>query len=283
MLKIKVSSDSTCDLSKEILDKFDIAIVPLGIVSEGNMYKDGVDITTEDIFRLTEKTGKLCSTSAANAYDYGERFRKSLETADELVHICIGSEFSVCYVNACKAAEEFGGRVAVVDSRNLSTGMGHVVYEAALMAEQGLSSSEIKERLDELTRRVEASFVIDQLEYLKKGGRCSAIKAFGASVLKLKPSIDVIDGKMTVGETYRGSFEKCLKRYARERLEGRDDIIWDRVFITYSTASREVIDAVTEVVKEYGHFKEIIETCAGGTVACHCGPNTLGVLFVRSK
>lgn len=281
MSKILVSSDSTCDLSREIVEKFDIRIVPLLIVSGSNSYKDSIDITTDEIFRLTEETGKLCSTSAVNVFDYTQYFSEFLKDCDELVHICISSDFSTCYSNACLAAREFDGRVVVIDSRNLSTGMGHIVYEAALMAQNGTSLHDIEAKLNELTGRVEASFVVDKLDYLKRGGRCSAVKAFGASVLQLKPSINVIDGKMTVGQTYRGTFEKCLRRYVKDKLYGRDDIVYDRVFITYSSAPDEIVDMVEELVREYADFKEILRTRAGGTVACHCGPNTLGVLFIR--
>ena len=283
MSKIIVSSDSTCDLSQELVERYGIKIVPLLVVSGSDSYKDGIDITPADVFRLTEETGKLCSTSAVNVYDYSRYFSDFLKDADELIHICISSDFSTCYNNACMAAEEFGGRVVVIDSRNLSTGQGHVVIEAALAVQRGEKLHDIEKMLNELTGRVEASFVVDKLDYLKQGGRCSAVKAFGAAVLQLKPSINVIDGKMTVGQTYRGTFEKCLRRYVKERLEGRDDIVYDRVFITYSSAPEGIPEMVEELVREYADFKEIIHTTAGCTVSCHCGPNTLGVLFIRSK
>ncbi len=283
MANIKISADSTCDLSKEILDRFNITIIPLTVVSGDKSFKDGIDITTDEIFRITEESGKLCSTAAVNVYDYTELFKNFLKDCDALIHVCISSDFSTCYQNACVAAKEFDGRVRVIDSRNLSTGMGHVVYEAALLAQGNDDLDTIEKKLIDLTSRVEASFVIDKLDYLKRGGRCSAVKAFGASVLMLKPSINVIDGKMTVGDTYRGSFEKCLKKYVRNRLEGRDDIEDDRIFITYSSASPETVAVVRKLVEEYGNFKEILETRAGCTVACHCGPNTLGILFVRKK
>ena len=283
MSKVIISADSTCDLSKEIVKELNLRIVPLLVVSGTDSYKDGIDISTEDVFRLTAETGKLCSTSAVNVYDYSQYFAEFLKDGDELVHICISSDFSTCFSNAKLAAEEFGGRVVVIDSRNLSTGMGHIVYEAALMAQKGMTAHEMEPVLKELTGRVEASFVIDSLDYLKQGGRCSAVKAFGASVLSLKPSINVENGKMTVGQTYRGSFEKCLRRYVKDRLEGRDDIVRDRIFITYSSAEPEIVDMVEGLVKEYYQFDNIIRTTAGCTVACHCGPNTLGILFIRAK
>ena len=284
MAKIRISADSTCDLSKDIIDKFDITIIPLSIIADGKSYKDGVEINSSDVFEITKKTGKLCSTSAVNVYDYSVKFKELLsDENDTLVHICISSDFSTCYRNACLAAEEFENRVRVIDSRNLSTGTGHIVYEAALMAENGYSLDEIESNMNELTSRVEASFVIDQLDYLKQGGRCNALQAFGASVLKLKPSISVIEGKMTVGETYRGSFEKCLKKYIKDKLDNRTDIVPDRCFITYSSAAPEIVSEIHKLVDSYCIFNEIIETTAGCTVSSHCGPNTLGILFIRKK
>lgn len=284
-MKIRVSADSTCDLSQDIVDRFNIVITPLVIIHGENSYKDGIDITSEDVFRMTDESGELCSTSAINTYDYSESFRKSLEGYDALVHITISSEMSACYRNACIAAkeEDLDGKVLVIDSRNLSTGMGHVVYEAALMAQKGVDLATMETELNELTGRVEASFVLDQLEYMKKGGRCSSVKAFGAAVLKLKPSIIVENGAMTVGETYCGSIEKCMKRYIKDKLDGRTDIEGDRVFITYSSTTPQLLSSVRKMLKEYNLFDEIIETHAGSTVTCHCGPMTMGILFKRKK
>lgn len=281
MTKVRICADSTCDLTQAILDEFSIATIPMNIVCDEKTYQDGIEITPTDVYRLVEEENKLCATVAINTFDYTEFFKGVLEDAEKLVYIPISSEISSCFQNANKAAEEFPGRVFIVDSRNLSSGTGHIVYQAALMAREGLDAEEIAKRLADIASRVEASFVVDTMEYLKRGGRCSALMAFGANMLKIKPCIEVKDGKMTVGTTYRGSIEKCLKRYVKDRLDGRDDIDYDRIFITHASCSKETVDAVFALVREYGDFKEIIETYASCTISCHCGPGTLGILFLR--
>ena len=201
-----------------------------------------------------------------------------------MIHINISADFSSCHQNACVAAEEFPGRVFVVDSRNLSTGHGHVVCEAVKMAEAGiLSPAEIAEVLRELADRVDASFVLDRLDYMVKGGRCSAVAALGANLLKLKPYIEVVDGKMRVGKKYRGSFEKCILEYVKDKLQGRDDLVLERIFITYTPVQEDLVEKVRAAVASYAPFEEIVETQAGCTISCHCGPGTLGILFIRSK
>lgn len=281
-MKIRISSDSTCDLSPEILTKFNIDLLPLSIHMGEKSYQDGVDIFPADIFRHVDAGGELCTTSAINIADYMTYFKNQLKLCDAVIHICIGSAFSSCYQNACIAASAFEN-VYVIDSKNLSSGHGHVVYEAALMEEQGKSPEVIVDALQNLTGRIEASFILDRLDYMRKGGRCSAVAALGANLLKLKPCIEVIDGKMQVVKKYRGSFEKCIAEYVSDRLSGREDLIWDRVFITHPAASSEAVEAAFSAIRKYGHFNHIIETQAGCTVSSHCGPNTLGILFIRSK
>ena len=199
---------------------------------------------------------------------------------DAVIHIDISEDFSASYQNACNAAQEFDN-VYVIDSRNLSSGHGHVVIEAAKMAEAGMEPAEICEKAKDLAERVEASFVVDRLDYLHKGGRCSAVAALGANMLQLKPCIEVKNGKMGVCKKYQGSFEKSLRKYVKDRLEGRDDIVLDRIFITHPAVAAKTVAMVREEVQKYADFKEIIETRAGCTISCHCGPNTLGILFIR--
>ncbi len=279
-MKIKVVADSTCDLSKELVEKYGIHIIPLHVINGDDVdYIDGVNITPKDIFEYVDRTGKVFHTAAINVEEFERVFKEQLEENDAVIHISISSDFSACYQNACIASEV--GNVYVVDARNLSTGTGLLVLAAAEMAAQGLEPAEIKAKLDEKAGKVEASFVIDTLKYLHKGGRCSALAALGANVLSLKPCIEVRDGKMGVGKKYRGSFEKVIKNYAKERLSGRDDIDYSRVFITDCMCSDEVRESVCEIVKELGQFEEILFTNAGCTVSNHCGPNTLGVLFCR--
>lgn len=279
-MSIKITADSTCDLTAELLERYDVELFPLSVILNDKSFKDGVDVFADDLYRHVETTGNLPTTSANSVGEYQDRFAVLSAQYDAVIHINISSEFSSCYQNACIAAEEFDN-VYIVDSRNLSTGHGHVVIEAVLAAQRGMSAPEIVDFLNDLTGRVEASFVLDQLAYMAKGGRCSAVTALGANLLKLKPCIEVKDGKMGVVKKYRGSFAKVLLEYVKDRLDSRQDVIYDRIFITYSSEMPEVVDAVRAAVKQYGSFAEIIETRAGCTVCSHCGPNTLGILFIR--
>jgi DegV family protein with EDD domain len=279
---VKILADSTCDLSPEILTKMDITLMPIIITVDEKAYRDGVDITSQDIFRYVEIEGKSCKTAAINSYEYAEFFKKFAGNYEAVIHINISSGFSSCHANAQIAASEFKN-VYVVDSKNLSTGSGHVVYEAAEMAQAGMKAEDICAALEELTDRVEASFVIDRLDYLHKGGRCSGLEALGARFLKIKPCIEVVNGRMKVGKKYKGNFERCLELYIKDRLVGRDDIDNSRVFITHPACSPETVAKVRSAVETYGNFNQIIETRAGSTISCHCGPNTLGILFKRKK
>ena len=279
-MRVKIISDSTCDLSPELLERYDIAITPLCVIKGGKEFHDGVDITPADIFTHVDGGGELCSTAAVSQFEYTQMFTRYAKEYDEVVQINIGSNFSCCYQNACLAAQEFDN-VFVVDSGNLSTGQGLLVVAAAKLAQQGVSGIEIAERVRALVPKVEASFLIDRLDYMQKGGRCSTVAALGANLLKLKPCIEVREGKMSVCKKYRGSFEKCIRQYVKERLDGREDIATELVFITHAAADTNVVAAAKEETAQYGSFEEVEETQAGCTVSCHCGPDTLGILFVR--
>ena len=279
-MKIKISSDSTCDLSKEYIKAHDIGILPLVVVKDGESYRDGIEITPDVVFAHVNNGGALCTTSAANVNDYMELFEEYKKEYDVVIHINLGSGFSSSHQNAKIAAEEFEN-IYVVDSMNLSTGHGLVVIEAVKMAEAGMEPEKIYEALNELAPKVEASFVLDRLDYMAKGGRCSAVAALGASLLQLKPCIEVVDGKMDVCKKYRGSFEKVLGNYVKDRLVGRDDINQERIFVTHTETPQEIVDKVKATVNESKEFEIVEETVAGCTISCHCGPNTLGVLFVR--
>ena len=281
-MSIKITSDSTCDLSPELLELYDVEIIPLSVIQGGDSRKDGVDITPDDIFRHVDGGGDLPGTASISVGEYQERFASLSPRYEAVIHINISADFSSCHQNACIAAGEFDN-VYVVDSRNLSTGHGHIVVEAALAAQRGMSAPEIVDRLRELTGRVEASFIMDRLDYMVKGGRCSAVTMLGANLLRLKPCIEVRDGKMGVVKKYRGAFEKCLREYIKDRLEGREDLALDRIFITYSSAPEETVRMVREEIARYAPFTQVLETRAGCTVSSHCGPNTLGILFIRSK
>ena len=279
--KIKITADSTCDLSKELVAKYDITIIPLYVNMGSESYRDGVDIVPQDIFSYVDQTGNLPKTSAVTVDDYTDYFSRFTEQGFSVIHINISAEFSCCHQNAIVAAAQFDD-IYVIDSRNLSTGSGLLVLKAAEMAEEGLEAIEICEELQRLIPKVEATFMIDRLNYLQKGGRCSMVAALGANLLQLKPRIDVADGKMLVGRKYRGKYVKCIEEYVAEKLKDRDDIDYQHIFITHSPCdSPEYVALAREVITLYGKFEEVLETDAGCTVSNHCGPNTLGVLFLR--
>ncbi len=280
-MRIKVLSDSTCDLSPEIVAKFGIGIIPLTVIKDSQEFKDNVTITPAEIFQHVAQGGDLCSTTAVSIGEYQDFFALYAKEYDGVIHINLGSGFSSSHQNACLAAGEFDN-VAVVDSRNLSTGQGLVVLRAVELARTAENLDELKRALDDFTGKVEASFLIDKLNYLAKGGRCSSAAALGANLLNLKPCIEVKDGKMAVVKKYRGKYDKCLAAYVKDRLEGREDLdLAQPLFITKTTVSPECYAAVTDAVASYSPFGTVYKTDAGCTVSCHCGPDTLGILFVR--
>ncbi len=279
-MRVKIISDSTCDLSQDLIQKNNIGIVPLIVTKDSQEYLDGITITPADIFAHVASGGSLCSTAARGVAVYQEEFAKYAKEYDGIIHINIGSCFSSSYQNACIAAEDFDN-VRVIDSQNLSTGHGLVVLKACDLAETAKDLDELKSQLDEFASRVEASFLLDRLDYMVKGGRCSGAAALGANLLNLKPCIEVKDGKMVVVKKYRGHIEKCMAAYVKDRLAGRENLEEDRIFITHTDVSKESLEAVHSGVRQYGNFKNIYETVAGCTISCHCGPGTMGILFVR--
>jgi len=279
-MKIKILSDSTCDLSMDLIQTHNIGIVPLIVMKNDEEFLDGTTITPDEIFAHVAAGGSLCSTAARSVGIYQDEFAKYADAYDGIIHVNIGSGFSSSYQNACLAAEEFYN-VRVIDSQNLSTGQGLVVLKACELAKSAESLDELADALREFTTHVEASFLVDKLDYLVKGGRCSSATALGANLLNLKPCIEVKNGKMTVGKKYRGNYAKCLANYVKERLDGREDLDSGTIFITQTVVSEEAYAAVKEAVNTYGSFETVYETTAGCTVSCHCGPGTLGVLYVR--
>ncbi|MDR1588993.1 MAG: DegV family protein [Oscillospiraceae bacterium] len=282
-MRVKISADSTCDLPREIILKYDVGIVPLYIVKGGQSYKDGVEITPDALFDYVDSGAGTCHTAAVNIADYTDAFTSYLREYDAVVHINISGALSACNQNAVIAASELPN-VFVVDSQNLSTGSGHLVYDAALMAAEGAAPDEIASRIAALAPLVDASFVIDKLTYLHKGGRCSSLAALGANILKLKPCIEVTDGRMDVGKKYRSSFDKAVLQYVSDKLSDADDIDGRRIFITHPTrVPPEITRSVVETVKSYGIFDEIIESEAGCAISNHSGAVCLGVLFYRKR
>lgn len=280
-MKVKIISDSTCDLSYELIKKYDIEILPLLVSLGERSGRDGVDITPEDIYSYVSEAGELPKTSAVNVSDYEEVFRSWTDKGYSVVHFNISSGFSCTHQNARIAAEDMEN-VYVVDSKNLSTGQGLVVLHGAEMAQQGASAEEIYNACTALCEKVEASFVIDKLDYLHKGGRCSTVAALGANLLKLKPCIEVRGGGMEVGKKYRGKIGAVMLEYVTERLSGRDDICLNRIFLTHTKCDDADIQAVrNKIIELQPGFEEILETTAGSTITTHCGPGTMGILFVR--
>ena len=279
-MKIKIISDSTCDLPKELLEKYNISIVPLTVIKDDEAFSDCVTITTDEIFAHVAAGGNLCSTAAVNVLDYQEKFAEFADKYDAVFHINISSELSSSYQNASLAADEFDNVVAI-DSRNLSTGQGLVVLKACELAKTAASVDEIKEKLISFTAKVESSFLIDRLDYMVKGGRCSTVAALGANLLGLKPCIEVKDGKMSVVKKYRGNYAKSLASYVKERLANRDDLDRKYLFVTHTPVSDDCVNAVEAAIAENADFENTYWAKAGCTVSCHCGPGTLGVLFAK--
>lgn len=279
-MNIKVLSDSTCDLSAALLEEYNISLVPLTVIKAEQQFKDGITITPADIFGHVANGGALCSTSANSVGEYADIFAQYAPDYDGVILINIGSGFSSCYQNACIAAEDYPN-VRVIDSMNLSTGQGLVVLKACELAKTATNLDDLAENLRSFTTKVEASFLLDRLDYMVKGGRCSSAAALGANLLNLKPCIEVRDGKMSVVKKYRGNYSKCLANYVKDRLQNRDDLDQNILFVTKTPVSSECYAAVMDAVKSCGNFVHIYETDAGCTVSCHCGPGTLGVLFVR--
>ena len=280
MSNIKITCDSTCDLPQALYAKYDVEVAALSVALGEELHRDGVDISAPELFAYVKESGNLPKTSAVSMGEYLDVFGKYVAEGKTVIHINLSSALSASHQNAVLAAQELEN-VYVVDSRNLSTGSGHLVIEAGEMVAQGLDAATIVARLNEMKERLDASFVLQTLEYLQKGGRCSSVAALGARALQLRPEIRVADGGMGVGKKYRGSMEKSVLDYVRGRLEGRDDIDTRRIFVTHSPMDSDVVAKAIALVKELQPFEEVIETDAGCTICSHCGPNCLGLLFFK--
>lgn len=278
--QVIIASDSTCDLSQELIERYQIKILPLEVSLGDKQYHDGVDINPDMIYENYEQTGQLPKTAALNISEFDEYFAKETADGNEIVLFTISSDMSSTFNNARLASQEYEG-VYPVNTMNLSTGGGLLVLAAAEMAAEGKSAKEIAEACCALRERVDASFVIDNLEFLHKGGRCSAIAAFGANLLQLKPCVMVRDGKMIVGKKYRGKFAMTLEKYVADRIGDASDIDTKRIFVTHAGCDEAIVDQCVKQVTDMGVFDEVLVTRAGCTVSAHCGRNTLGVLFIR--
>ena len=278
-MKIRFLADSTCDMSPEIVERFNVTVIPLSVELNGKYYTDGVDITPDEIISAVNGGANLPKTSAINVAEYREAFTKALEDSDAVIHFSISSEFSSCYQNACIAAE--GLKVWSIDSRNLSTGITILLTEAYDRAEKGMAPEQIVEEINALTAKADVSFIVDRLDYLYKGGRCSMLSMLGANVLHIRPSIEVSGGKMVVGKKYRGTYERCLKQYLADRLKLKDEIIPHRVFLTHTGLNDSAIQSIREIVANELSFDEVYVVRAGCSITSHCGENTFGIITLR--
>lgn len=279
-MKIKITADSTIDLSKELLEKFGIETIAFSINVGEETYLDGINLQASEIYDLVDKTGELPKTSAINEESYNELFKKYTDQGYGVIHFNLSSKISLTHSNAKRAAENFDN-VYVIDSLSLSTGTALLALYACELRDQNVGIKEIVEKVTARIDKVQASFIINKLTYLHKGGRCSSLQLLGANLLKIKPCIEVKDGKMGMARKYRGNMEKIADTYVRETLETFSKPDLTRVFVTHTDCEPEIIEAVKVAVKKYGNFKEILETKAGCTITSHCGKNTIGVLYIN--
>lgn len=282
---VKIISDSTCDLTQELLAKYDVEIVPLHILLGDKEYEDGKSITPDEIYQWSDANNTTPKTSAAGIEQVMEVYRPHLEAGKEIVIFSIASGMSTTYnVMRMAAAElEAEDKVFVIDSANLSTGVGLQVIEAASMAQNGKSGAEIVAQIEEIKPRVRASFVVDTLTYLHRGGRCSGVAALAGGMLKLHPRIAVVDGAMKPEEKFRGKMTKVVMDYVKSMEEDLKEADKSRVFITHSGCDEAIIQSVKEYLESLNVFEEILVTRAGCVVSSHCGPGTLGVLFIGRR
>ena len=280
---VKILADSTCDLSPELIRRYGIRIIPLYVRLGDEEYRDGVNIEPDRLYRWSDEHGETPTTAAPGVQDFENYLYKDSE--DEYVVFTISSSMSACFNNCRLAAEdlEMQERVFLIDSENLSTGIGLLVLRAAELAQKGMSGAAIRTEIEKIRGDVRASFVVDTLVYLHRGGRCSGLSAFLGSALKLHPRIEVAGGTMHPGKKYRGKMDRCIPDYVRDMEEDLLTACEDRVFITHSGCTEETIAAVREYLESLGHFKEIHITRAGAVISSHCGPGTLGVLFIAGK
>lgn len=277
-MNIKISADSVVDLSDELIKKYDISIAPLFITLGEETKLDGVDITTEQLFEYVDKTGDLPKTASPSAELYSDFFKKNLENAEYIIHFVISSKISSCYENAKKAAGRFDGRVFVIDSRSLSSGIALLALYASERAQEGVPAEQIAQECNALTHNVQASFVLGDLNYMHKGGRCSGAMRLSAKFLQIKPEIRLVDGEMKVGKKYMGKLAKVVDTYVDYTLQMYPNYDRKRVFITHTPIDESIVKAIEAKLKD--KFDEVLETKAGATISSHCGLGTIGILFL---
>lgn len=282
---VKIVSDSTCDLSKELLHEFSVEILPLHIILGENDFEDGEGITPDEIYKWSDENKTTPKTAAPSMERAINCLEPHIKNGDEVICFAISEDMSSSANVMRLAAEELDAsdQVHVIDSANLSTGIGLLVLEAASLAREGLAAKEIAAQIETLKPLVRASFVVDTLTYLYRGGRCSGLAAMAGGMLKLHPRIEVVDGKMGPGKKYRGKMNRVILDYAKDMEADLVNARTDRVFITHSGCPREIIDSVVSYLENLNHFDRILVTRAGGVISSHCGPGTLGVLFIANE
>lgn len=281
-MKIRITSDSTCDLG-HLVEENNVGILPLQVNLDAESYHDGVDITPQDIFDFVKRTKILPKTSAPSIGEYEEFFAKQLENNDYVLHFNISSKSSGSHNMAVQASHAFNGKVRVIDSRALSSGQGLLVMKAVDLLNEGKTIDEIEDAVNEIRHHVNTSFVPDSLDYLFKGGRVSRMQLYGANLLKIHPKIVMKEGQLVQGGRYRGDMMKCIDKYIDDLYAEYPKYDKTRCFVTHSSADRELVEFAKEKVQKLFHFDEVIETVAGSIVTSHCGRNTLGVLFVYEQ
>lgn len=277
-MKIAISLDSACDISEEVKSEYDFKIVPFGVTMGDKFFYDG-EIDTLEIFEYADNNKTLPKTNAVNEEAFKEHFSKILETYDAIIHFDISSEMSSAYNNAVNAAKNFKD-VYVIDSRTLSTAIALETIYARKLADKGLSPKKIVEKVTARIPFVQASFVVERLDYLYKGGRCSSLALLGANILKIRPQIEVVNGTMGNTEKFRGKMTDVVTKYCQSVLSKYDNPDKSVLFITHSHATDEMVAAARAAVKDYG-FEKVYETVAGCTVSSHCGKNTIGILYIN--
>ena len=284
-MSVKIIADSTCDLSKDLLEKYDISVLPLHIVLGDKEFKAGLEISPDEIYEWSNTNKEAPKTSAAAISDTIDIYSKYLKNYDEIICFSISGQMSTTVNVMRMAAEELDSedKIHIIDSENLSTGGGLLVIEAAIMAKEGKSGIEIIESINELKPFVRASFFVDTLTFLHRGGRCSGVAALAGGALKLHPKIVVENGGMKPDKKYRGKMNSAILSYVKDLEPQIKNAKNDRVFITHSGCEEEIIQSVRQYLSELGHFEEILITRAGGVISSHCGPGTLGVLFIENN
>lgn len=281
---IKICTDSCVDINKDQIEDNNISVLPLSIILGDKEYLDGVDITPKEIFAYVDKTGQLPKTAARSIEDFRNFFENLLKDGSEVIYMGISSKLSSAFNYACHAKEEMqNNRLHIIDSKSLSTGIGLLVLYACNLIKQGLSCEEICRKLEKQVDLNQASFVVDKLDYLYKGGRCSAMARFGANLLKIKPRLELVDGKIENTGKYMGKFNNVIYKYIDDMLALHPNAKKDLCFVTHTCKDLDFVDEVVKYVKSKNIFDNVVSSVAGSTISCHCGENTLGILYLLEE